>query len=348
MLLGFRRYQIPAWVLPVLGYAISIASLIWVFRGVDLGSVIDDVQALHWKWVIVGVVADISVYIYQAWRWNLLLNPVKRVSLLRSIQAIYVGLFSNEVLPLRPGELIRSYLQAHWSKIPFSVSLSSAIIERIFDGIWLVAVFAGLTVQMSHSSTPMPRVMVDFAKGLGIVVIVLAAAMALVMFWKHHAHAACPKTPFGKHLRVLIDDLHLMGRSRSFWWASIASLPYLLIQAIPIYALIRAYDLDLGVGPAMVVLVIFRIGTAIPQAPGNVGASQALMVLSLGLFGVDKTTATGLSVVTWGVITLPLLLAGFIALTITGANLGELRDHAKAHANGHAVVATDKPLADSR
>ena len=101
---------------------------------------------------------------------------------------------------------------------------------------------------------------------------------------------------------------------------------------IPIYALIRGYDLDLGLGPAMVVLVIWRLGTVLPQAPGNVGASQALMVLALGLFGIDKTTATGLAMVTWGVITLPLLVVGFIALTLTGARLGELREHAKAHA----------------
>jgi uncharacterized membrane protein YbhN (UPF0104 family) len=92
----------------------------------------------------------------------------------------------------------------------------------------------------------------------------------------------------------------------------------------------------------MVVLVIWRLGTAIPQAPGNVGASQALMVLALGLFGLDKTTATGLSVVTWGVITLPLLLGGFIALALTGSKLGELRDHAKAHAAAPAM-ATEAP-----
>jgi len=44
------------------------------------------------------------------------------------------GLFSNEVLPLRPGELIRSYLQAHWCEVPFSVAFASAIIERLLDG----------------------------------------------------------------------------------------------------------------------------------------------------------------------------------------------------------------------
>lgn len=344
-----RKFDVPDWIFPLLGYLVSIGSLIWVLQGVDFASVLDDLTTLHWGWVALGVFADMAAYVFQAWRWNMVLNPVKRVSLWRSVQAIYVGLFANEVLPLRPGELIRSYLQAHWSEIPFSVSLSSAIIERIFDGIWLVVVFALISVEMGNGVVRMPRIVVDGAKALGLGVVVLALLLAVVMFWKHHAHAAMPKTRLGEHLRVLIDDLHMMGRSRSFYYAALASLPYLLIQVVPIYALIRSYDLDLGLGPAMVVLVIWRIGTVIPQAPGNVGASQVLMVLALAMFGVDKTTATGLAMVTWGVITLPLLIAGFIALALTGASLGELRAHAKAHAARHHRGIVSAPVkADSR
>jgi glycosyltransferase 2 family protein len=351
MWLGSRGKQgkLPSWLVPVVGYAVSIGCLIWVLQGVDYASLMDDLRSLHWRWVILGVVADIAVYVYQAWRWNLLLSPVMQPSLRRSVQAIYVGLFSNEVLPLRPGELIRSYLQAHWGKIPFSVALSSAVLERVFDGIWLIVVFVLITVRMQHKGIVMPPMMIDLAKILGAGVAVAALILGLIMFWKQHAGRACPKTRRGAQIKVFIEDLHLMGRSRSFYYGALASLPYLLIQVIPIYALIRAYELNLGFGPAMVVLVIWRVGTSIPQAPGNVGASQALMVLALSLFGVDKTTATGLSVVTWGVITLPLLIAGFIALTLTGSKIGHLRDAARAHAAARPappVLATDSHGAD--
>jgi uncharacterized protein (TIRG00374 family) len=283
-------------------------------------------------------VTDIAVYVFQAWRWNLLLEPVVRVPLWRSVQAIYVGLFTNEVFPLRPGEVVRSYLQARWSAIPFSVAVSSAVIERVFDGIWLMLLFVVTTLFV-----PYPRVVLEIGKGVGVVVVVFALLLGLVMFWKHHAHAACPKTRWGAKLRVLIDDLHLMGNSKSFYAAFLASTLYLLIQVMPIYALMRGYDLDLTMWPALVVLVVLRIGTVIPQAPGNVGPSQLLMVLALGLFGIDKTTATGLSLMTWGVITLPLLVAGAIALAITGLNLGEIRHHAHRHISAPVVIAETNP-----
>ncbi|MGE5647357.1 MAG: lysylphosphatidylglycerol synthase transmembrane domain-containing protein [Acidobacteriota bacterium] len=337
-----KQFKLPSWVIPALGYLVSAGCLVWVLQGVDYATLIDDLRSLQWRWVIVGVIADIAVYIYQAWRWNLLLSPVAKPPLWRSVQAIYVGLFSNEVLPFRPGELIRSYLQSRWSKIPFSVSVSSALLERVFDGIWLIIVFVVITAQMANGGIAMPRVMIDIAKFLGVVVTAVALGLGLIMFWKQHAHRAIPATRWGQRVRVFIDDLHLMGQSRSIYWGALASLPYLLIQVIPIYALLRAYELELGIGPALVVLVIWRIGTAIPQAPGNVGASQALMVLALALFGVDKTTAAGLSVVIWGVITLPLLLAGFAALALSGVKLGDLRDRARKHAAAPVVVTPAK------
>jgi uncharacterized protein (TIRG00374 family) len=341
MRLDFWRLQgrIPRWLIPAFGYLISIACLAWVLHGVDFGAVAEDLRSVHWVWVILGILAEVGVYFYQAWRWNLILNPVARTSLRRSVQAIYVGLFSNEVLPLRPGELIRSYLQARWSDVPFSVALSSAIIERIFDGIWLVIVFLLVASRPARAGVALPHDVTDLAKVLGAAVGAGTAALALVMYWKHHAHAAIPKTRWGQKLRVLIDDLHIMGRSRYFYFGFAASLPYLLIQVIPVYFVIRGYDLDLGLAPSLVVLVIWRLATVLPQAPGNVGPAQAALVVALRLFSVDKTTAAGLALVMWAAVTVPLLFGGFIALALTDSKLSELRSHAKAQAAAPPVGA---------
>lgn len=324
-MLSKRGKRVPPWLAAVAGYAVSVACLLWVFHGVDLGAIVRDFARLHWLWVSLAVVSDIAVYVWQAWRWNLLLRPVESVPLGRSVLAIYVALFANEILPLRPGEfLIRPYLQSHWSKIPFSVVLSSIIIERVFDGIWLGLGFWVMTLFIR-----LPGFLVQAGRLLGVVVLATAALLALVMFHKQRAKEAVPETRWGRRLEVLMDDLHLMGRSRYFYWALPASLPYLLLQILPIYALMRAMSLELGLWPATVLLVVLRLGTLLPQAPGNVGSFQALTVLVLGRFGVAKTTATAFSLMVWGVITLPLLVAGFLALALTGMKFGELKERAE-------------------
>src|SRR6202140_3474541 len=126
---------------------LSIVFLLWVLLAVDFRRLWHEVEHLHWGWVSAAVFANLLSYVMQAWRWNLVLAPVAPVPLWRSIQAIYVGLFANEVLPLRSGEIIRCYLQAKWTEIPLSVTLASALIERIFDGIWLIV---ALVVTIQH------------------------------------------------------------------------------------------------------------------------------------------------------------------------------------------------------
>ena len=138
--MNFRR-RIPRWVVPVVGYAISLVCLIWVYRGFDWEGELPKLMQTDWRWVTVAVLADILVYIIQGWRWKLLLEPLERLPLVQTIQAIYIGLFANEVLPLRSGEVIRCYLLSRWSRLPFSVVVSSAVTERLFDGTWLVVGF---------------------------------------------------------------------------------------------------------------------------------------------------------------------------------------------------------------
>ena len=83
-------------------------------------------------------------------RWQLLLEPVGKINLLQAIQAIYAGLFTNEVLPMRPGEFVRSYIASRRVGAGFVTILPSIILERLFDGVWiamgigLAAIFAPL------------------------------------------------------------------------------------------------------------------------------------------------------------------------------------------------------------
>ncbi len=117
---------------------LSLACMAWALHGVSWSELWEDIRDLNWKWVAVAAVADVLVYVIQGWRWSLLLRPIGPASIGSSVRAIFVGLFASEVFPLRAGELIRCFLQARWTSIPVSVTLASALIERIFDGIVLI------------------------------------------------------------------------------------------------------------------------------------------------------------------------------------------------------------------
>src|SRR5262249_14207902 len=117
---------------------------------------------------------------------------------------------------------------------------------------------------------------------------------------------------------------------------------YLLLQVLPIYAAFQGYGFDLSIGTAFALMVILRVGTVVPQAPGNLGLFQFLTRLSLEkIFNVVPAEAARFSLVLWGVVTLPLLIAGFVALAITGARITELRRAAEGEARNHQARVSD-------
>ena len=81
------------------------------------------------------------------------------------------------------------------------------------------------------------------------------------------------------------------------------------------------YGLDLSFWAGGAVFFIVSLGTAIPNAPGNVGSYQFFTIVGLTLFGVDKTFAAGFSMVVFVLLTLPLLILGSIAFSRSGLTL---------------------------
>ena len=339
-----RKYRTIIFFVVVNG--LSFLCLWWVLRGIDLTKLVHDIAHLHWAWVTAAIVSNLLSYVVQGWRWSLVLAPIAPVPIWQSVQAIYVGLYANEVLPLRSGEIIRCYLQARHSEIPLSVTLASALIERIFDGIWLIV---ALVVTIQH--VDLPPMIESAGIFLAVLIFICGVLLAVAMYWREQALDALLNARWFGWVHVLIKDLHLIGHSRYLYYAFFMSLPFLLLQVFPIYAALHAHE-GLKSYPmiaALTLAVILRLNAVLPQAPGNLGTFQAATILGLRLFreqavlpppsiarprrrprmGPFGEMAQGFSIILWAILTLPLLIVGFIAVAFTGMNLGEI--HRVAH-----------------
>ena len=319
------RRRIPGWLLPSVGYTLSALSLVWVFRGFNFRQTLSDLASLDWRYVSIAVIFELSVYLSHGWRWNILLRPVARLPFWRSVQAIYIGLYANEILPLRTGEAIRCYLLAHWNGIPISLAASSAVIERILDGVWLV-----VALLITTRLVPLPRYLIDGTELMGLGLCFLLGLLIFIAVHKQKAQAVFSETNWASGLRHVVEGIHAMGNWRTMLAASGASLIYLALQIVPVWALMEGYGLDLSIWAAAAVYIVLRLGTVIPNAPGNAGLYQFFCVLGLGLFDVPKSTAVGFSLMMFGVLTLPLLIGGFLAVALTGLKLGDIRTRARA------------------
>lgn len=311
---------------------LSIGALIWTLRDARLSDFKDDLASMDWRWVALAVVALLGVYLLYAIRWNLVLRPVVRIGFWQTVRAVFVGLFGNELLPLKAGEVLRCYLLSARTELPFSVSLSSVLIERIFDGIWL-AVGLFLTLHFIHFPGRF-RYLVDGEWVLFITVLAGAALLATAMFRRHwQVPPFRSVSGWRRQLNILLEDLGLIGHSRYLYLAFLQSLPALLFQTIPVWAAFKGYGFDLSILDAFALMIVLRAAASLPQAPANIGVFQLLTrEVLIRIFGVFPADASRFSIVLWGIMTLPLIVGGLIAVWAEEADVIELRRAAKRHA----------------
>ena len=311
------------------GYLLAAVCLVWIFQDVDWGRLFEHIRDINWWWVVLAVAVDILSYICQGWRWRLLLHPTGKMSVLKATQAIYVGLFTNEVAPMRLGEVVRAYLASRWLGARFVSIIPSLAVERFFDGIWLAG-----GIGVAALFVPLPRSLLEAGDILGVAMLLATGVIIYLVFRKRRAPS---ETETGgstgwKPLRWLYsllghlsDGIRKMGTSRSFYLAFGVSLIFLLTQALALWLVMWAYGLPLSFWAGLVVLLVIHLGTAIPNAPANLGTYQFFCIVGLTLFGIDKTRATGFAFVVFVVLTVPLWAIGFWALTSAGMTLAVIR-----------------------
>ncbi len=306
------------------GCLIAAACLMWVFHGTHPKHLATDLVSMNWWWIPPAILCEVASYVCQGIRWRALLAPAGELSMRRATEAIYIGLFTNEVAPMRLGELVRAYLASRWISRPFAAVLPSMLVERLIDGIWLA-----LSVAVAALLVPLPGRVAKIGEVFAVSVFVVTAISAAVILRR----PPVTQLPVGSRVRSMITGLaaglHQIGNVRTLWRAGVVSAGIIIFQGAAFWLVMRGCWLDLPVSAGIMVFLIVQLGTAVPNAPANVGSFQFFTVFGLSLFGVDKTHAAGFSIVIFLILTAPLLVLGSVALSRTGMSLGEIRAGAR-------------------
>jgi glycosyltransferase 2 family protein len=202
-------------------------------------------------------------------------------------------------------------------------------LERLFEGIWLAA-----GIGVTAIFVPLPRNLVRAGDILGLVVLALTAAV-LYLTLRKKREAPAEGAGTGRRPKLFLRLVSVLGRlegglrsiglSRYSAAAFFVSLLLFVFQAFSFWFIMKAYGMSLPFWVGAAVFLIVHFGTALPNAPANIGTYQLFCVLGLTLFGVEKTAAAGFSIVVFVLLTIPLWAIGFIALGQSGMTLASIR-----------------------
>ena len=273
----------------------------------------------------VYIVPAIAIYFVGVWlraaRWRILMSPFASVKTERLFRIILIGFAVNNVLPLRLGELVRTYLLRQSHGVPIASTLATVLIERLMDVFALCGI---LTVVLLLAQ---PRGWLLAAAGTaatitaaGVVglVIVLAVPRTLLerLFDLGVGIAGRIHRRLGTLAASIVDGIRVLEDGRAvlaivplsiLCWAAELGLYYFLALSLDV----NAGLLGLAAG-----MVIANLATVLPSPPGYVGTFDiALQGTLTESFGIPEVTAGAYTLLAHAVLLIPVVVVGLVLLS---------------------------------
>jgi uncharacterized protein (TIRG00374 family) len=133
------------WLFFVVGLVVGAFFLWFSLRGTNWAELWLALRTANYWWLVPGVAVYFTSVWFRSWRWGFLLRGSKRVSANRLYPVVVIGYMGNDILPARLGEPLRAYVLWRREGINIGTALTTAVLERIFDGLTMVLfVFIGL------------------------------------------------------------------------------------------------------------------------------------------------------------------------------------------------------------
>ncbi len=352
----FKSYRV--W----LAIGISLLFLGIFFSRINIGETWEKlIEADYFLLMPAVLVYFVAVY-FRALRWQYLLAPVKKLAVARLYPVVVVGYMANNLLPVRLGEVVRSYYLGEREKVSKVSALATIAVERVFDGLTLL--FLAAFVSMFF---PLLNLLQGFGEKAGIswVILVLVMSMPFVLIAAFMVVASSSPRwlevlvdritailpgRVGSRVNGLahlfIDGLAVLQSPRRLMAVFFLSLPVWLLEALTYYLLAFSFNLDQVfsltemVWVVLLVTSVSNLATSVPAAGGGIGTFEVAAVTSLTLLGVEASIAGAYTIVVHTALLVPVTLLGFVLLWMDKMSLGQLTRESRAQ----SVTSSSNPL----
>jgi glycosyltransferase 2 family protein len=289
----------------VVGLPVSVVLLLLSLRHLDTDALGASLRGAD-PWALALAVCAMSlVYLTQAARWRLI-SKAPAVPLVRFAEWVVGAIAVNNVVPGRPGDLLRVEWLSRGARMPRTRALATVAVDRGLDVVTLVAALA-LTYPAVHHASWLNRLWIA-----GIV----AGVVLGMLFVAARVYARRGRVSPAGRLRGLVADFAREAGSRLSGWrgVGIVMLSALAWGTWALSAWLVTSSLGIALTPLEVVFVtgVLNLGVAIPSSPGFIGTYQWLAVSALGVLGVAHADAFAFSVLMHAAWFVPTTLAGAV------------------------------------
>lgn len=317
---------------------LSALFLYMAFRFLSWETLLATLRQFDLRWLLPSIVLVVFSYGVRALRWQAILMPASAVPLRLLFEAIVLGFFTNIVLPINVGEVLRAYLVKRNEGISMFTLFGSYAVERVFGLIafWFVGLVAVLTVPLPPNMAQM-RQQVLLSLGIGSVALV---ALLWLVVWVRTADVRlgwvesflAQRLPvhwparLGDGWQRFRQGLHFGGTRRDMIVILLCSISLRVLSGLIMWCLARGFGISLSLLAYLFVDVIVTIAHVVgSHFLGIVGTIEASVTYLLSLFGASKEAGLSIALLMRVVFGAPLVVLGSIFFFKQGLSWAELR-----------------------
>jgi uncharacterized protein (TIRG00374 family) len=301
---AMKRWQF--WV----GVFISIGFLWLALRGISLVEILAVLPGVKYGWLFLGIGVYFIAVWARAWRWRYLLRPLKSISTRKLFPVVAIGYAGNNIFPARAGELLRALVLKRDEAVPISASLATIIVERVFDGVVMLAfVFFNLRelARLTGDSGFVGNIQsvalwgtIAFLGALGVFLLAAMSPQYAQAFMRFFSQRFVPGRYREKLLELsdrFLGGLEALRSPRDVLMVFLTSLVIWLLETVKYWFVMQAFPFEVSFFALMLMNGIVNLATTIPSAPGYVGTFDAPGIAVLTAYGVLRPVAVAYTLV---------------------------------------------------
>jgi uncharacterized protein (TIRG00374 family) len=338
---AMKRWQF--WV----GVLISLAFLYFALRGLEFGEFWEILKEANYWWLLPGIGMYFLAVWVRAWRWHYLLRPIKAIPPRTMFPIVAIGYMGNNIYPARAGEVLRAVVLKIKENVPISASLATIIVERVFDGVVMLAfVFINLAelTRLTGGSGVIGNIsiqdvaLVGSGAFFGALLIFLLAAM----FPEHTERIVnilvgrlVPERFREKALGIsgrFLGGLESLRSPREALMVFLTSVIIWLLETGKYWFVMYAFPFKVSFFALMLMNGIVNLATTIPSAPGYIGTFDAPGIAVLRAYNVGQALAAGYTIVLHVALWVPITVLGAYYMAREGLHWGDDLEQAEAQA----------------
>jgi glycosyltransferase 2 family protein len=304
-----------------LAIAVTFGFAYIAVRDVELDELADSLRGSNYWWLVPALAILALAFFVRALRWHVLFSPSTRPGLWPTTQALLVGQFFNNVLPLRAGDAARILALHALGGRSRAEAAGTVVIERVFDVLaLLVLFFVGLPwfpeVTWLHVAGPL---------AIALLLVLAAAVVVLRVYGERPLRFVLrplARLPFlfPERVEALARNLtHGLIGLRSARLGAIAfgwTLLSWLLVAVSFWLVMLGFDLGLGPTAGLLAVVATGLSMILPSGPAALGVFEGAAVIALTAYGVGRADALSYALVVHAVNVLPFIVAGLVVVNV--------------------------------